>query len=142
MFVSGCGDNRATIKEIVYDKIESFNKELDNWNIITQQLLGNDYVNSHLGLFINPKDLNSDLYEKLKEQGVIRFTVTKNIGCQEVEYTLDWMEKNYCTLYLTWTPCDLIQTKKGYNKDSYDTNFIEVWGLGNNWLFWLDSDLL
>ena len=142
LITAGCGDNRATVKEIVSDKIESFDKELDNWNKITQQLLGNDYVNSHLGLYINPKDLNSNLYEELQEQGVIRFSVTKNIDCQRVEYSLDWMEQNSCSLYLTWTSCDLIQTKKGYYKDSFDTNFTEVWGLGNNWLVWLDSDLL
>lgn len=139
---AGCIDNREAIKEIVSDKIECINNGQDKWNKITQQLLNNDYINSRLGLYINPKDLNSNLYEELQEQGVIRLSVTKNIDCQKVEYSLDWMEQNSCSLYLTWTSCDLIQTKKGYYKDSFDTNFIEVWGLGNNWLVWLDSDLL
>lgn len=140
--VAACGDNRSKVNDIVFDKIESINEEQETWNNLTQQLLEDEYVNSHLGLYINPKNLPSQLYDELKEKGVIRLSATKNKECQDVEYSLDWMKKNHTSFYLTWSTCDAVQTKKGYYKDNYESNSIEVWGVGNNWLIWIDSDPL
>jgi len=119
-------------------RIEIFNKEKSEWNNLTQRILSNNYVSTHLGLTISPSDLDETISIELKERGIISFTVTKDLTCQEVEYLTNWTKYPIGTLYLTWNPCDSMQTKQGYYKDN--SNFIEIWGVGNDWLIWIDSD--
>jgi len=140
--VISCTDNRQKRKDIVAEKIEILNNELNEWSDLTQRILKNEYVNSHLGKFISPNDLDKSLSKELKEKGIIRLSVHKSSNCQEVEYSTNWTEYPIGSLYLTWTSCDSAQTQKGYYKDNFHINFIEVWGVGNNWLIWIDSDFI
>jgi hypothetical protein len=39
---------------------------------------------------------------------------------------------------LEWTTCEKIKTKKGYIQA--DSGPIEVYGIGNGWLTWIDKD--
>tara|TARA_B100000809_G_C15103294_1_gene517754 strand:+ start:325 stop:783 length:459 start_codon:yes stop_codon:yes gene_type:complete len=138
---AGCSVDREERKKVVLEKIEAFEQE--QWNELTQLILDNGYVNSHIGLYINPDELDGELSQKLKEKGVIRLSVVDLADdCKEVEYSLDWTEYPIGSLYLTWSSCDSKQTKKGYYKDNFNINFIEVWGLGDNWSMWIDSDPL
>lgn len=137
-----CKNNREKRKEIVFKTIEEFSQNEGEWNNLTQRILKNEFVNSNLGMFINPIDLEESLASALTKKGISQISVQNNSECKEVEYITEWTNYPIGTLYLTWTTCNVNQTTKGYYKDNFHVNFIEVWGIGNNWLIWTDSDFI
>jgi hypothetical protein len=140
--LASCSDNREKRKDIVADKIVMINENRDEWEKLTKDILSDSYVNQQLGKFISPGHLNKDIQERLTKYGVVRLSVEKLNNCNEVEYATNWTDYPVGVLYLTWTTCDSVQTKKGYYLDNFNENFIEVWGAGNNWLIWVDSDFI
>ena len=137
-----CKDNREKRKEIVSEKIEQLSEQQTEWNNLTQRILKDPFVISSQGKNTYPEDLGKALSKELEEKGIKRIVVGISSECKEVEYETRWTEYPIGTLYLTWTTCDSKQTEKGYYKDNFDLNFIEVWGIGNDWLIWTDSDFI
>ena len=136
-----CKDNKEKRKEIVSDKIEQFSEKQTEWNNLTSRILENQFVNSNLGKGIYSTDLEQYLSTELIENGIKFITVRNDSECKEVEYATEWTEYPIGTLYLTWTTCgNLKQTEKGFYQS--DSSFIEVFGIGNNWLIWTDSDFI
>ncbi|WP_412983941.1 hypothetical protein [Pontimicrobium sp. IMCC45349] len=136
-----CKDNKEKRKEIVTEKIEQFSEKETEWNNLTNRILENQYVNSNLGKRIYPIDLEQSLSTELIENGIKFITVLNDSECKEVEYATEWTEYPIGTLYLTWTTCgNLKQTEKGFYQS--DSSFIEIFGIGNNWLIWTDSDFI
>ncbi|WP_299782974.1 hypothetical protein [uncultured Formosa sp.] len=108
---------------------------------MTNRILKNQFVNSNLGKGIYPTDLEQSLSAELIENGIKLITVRNDSECKEVEYATEWTEYPIGTLYLTWTTCgNLKQTEKEFHQS--DSSFIEVFGIGNNWLIWTDSDFI
>ncbi len=140
--LTSCSDNRQKRKDIVADKIVLINENRTEWENLTKDILDDPYVNQQLGKFINPDELNDNLKSRLLKKGIIRLSVQKGNTCKEVEYATDWTEYPVGAIYLKWTTCDSVQTQKGFYVDNFNTNFIEVWGVGNNWLIWVDSDFI
>ena len=140
--LTSCSDNRQKRKDIVADKIVLMNENRTEWENLTKDILDDPYVNQQLGKFINPAELNDNLKSRLLKKGIIRLSVQKGNTCKEVEYATDWTEYPVGAIYLKWTTCDSVQTQKGFYFDNFNTNFIEVWGVGNNWLIWVDSDFI
>ena len=140
--LTSCSDNRQKRKDIVADKIVLINENRTEWENLTKDILDDPYVNQQLGKFINPAELNDNLKSRLLKKGIIRLSVQKGNTCKEVEYATDWTEYPFGAIYLKWTTCDSVQTQKGFYVDNFNTNFIEVWGVGNNWLIWVDSDFI
>jgi hypothetical protein len=137
-----CKDNREKRKEIVLEKIEKIVNERAEWDNLTNQILENPFVNSNLGKAIYSTELDESLANELIQKGIRQITVRNSLECKEVEFETEWTKYPIGILYLTWTTCDTEQTEKGYYKDNFDLNFIEVWGIGNNWLIWTDSDFI
>ena len=104
---------------------------------MTNRILENQFVNSNLGKGIYPTDLEQSLSTELIENGIKFITVRNDSECKEVEYQTDY-EYSIGTLHLTWTTCDPKQTEKGFYQS--DSSFIEIYGIGNNWLIWTDGD--
>lgn len=123
-------------KEIVLQKIENFHVEKKEWDNLTKQILNDKTVNSKLGQLIEPKELNDSLANKLLKKGIVYIIVGNNKDCQSVEYQKCW-ENDIGTQYLKWTTCDSLTTKKGYYED---LSPIEVFGIGEKWLTWIDTD--
>lgn len=140
--LASCSNNRQRRKDIVADKIIMINENRSEWEKLTKAILSDSFVNQQLNKFISPEQLNNEIKEKLEKNGVVRISVQKQENCNEVEYATDWTEYPVGAFYLTWTTCDSVQTKKGYYRDNFNENFIEVWGAGNNWLIWTDSDFI
>ncbi len=138
--IISCKDNRQKRDEMVKDKIESFHQNQTEWDSLAQKILRDDFVISHSGKNIKPEELNKPISDELQRKGIVSFSISNNEFCSEVEFVTNWTSYPIGTLYLNWTPCDSIQTKKGYYNDN--TNFIEVWGIGNSWLIWVDSDFI
>ena len=137
-----CKDNKEKRKEIVLEKIDLISKNQKEWDNLTNRILKDSYVISNVGLMISPSELDNSLKQELEDKGIRKITVNMNGECKEVEYTTNWTAYPIGTLYLSWTNCDSIQTKKGYYRDNVNVNFIEVWGAGNNWLIWTDCDFI
>ena len=140
--LTSCSGNRQKRKDIVADKIVMINENRTEWENLTKDILDDPYVNQKLGKFISPPELSDKLKSRLLKLGIIRLTVHKQDKCKEVEYATDWTEYPVGALYLTWTTCDSVETQKGFYLDNFNANFIEVWGVGNNWLIWVDSDFI
>jgi len=137
-----CKDNREKRKEIVAKKIEQLTKNQTEWNSLIERILSDPFAISNQGKETYPEDLGKGLAKDLKDKGIRSITVGISSKCKQVEFTTEWTDYPIGTLYLTWTTCDPKQTKKGYYKDNFYYNFIEVWGVGNNWLIWTDSDFI
>ncbi len=138
--VNSCTDNRQLRKEVVLEKIHLLQEDIVEWNILTQSILNDSYVNSHLEKFIEPSQLNDALKEKLMANQITGLTAYSGSGCQKIEYLTNWTEYPVGSLYLIWSTCNTVQTQTGYYLDNFDQNFIEAWGIGNNWMIWVDSD--
>jgi len=140
--LSSCKDSRGRRKVIVSEKIEYLLENQAEWNNLTQRILKESYVNENLGEFINPIDLSKPIAKELDERGIYRITVYNDPKCKKVEYTTDWTKYPIGTLYLIWSTCDSEKTSEGYYQDNFNQNFIEVWGVGNNWRIMTDSDFI
>jgi hypothetical protein len=140
--LASCADYRQKRKDIAANKIVMINENRTELEKLTKDILNDPFVNQQLGKFISPYQLNDKLKERLLNQGIVRLSVQKQDNCNEVEYVTGWTEFPVGAFYLTWTTCDSVQTRKGYYMDNFNTNFIEVWGVGNNWLIWVDSDFI
>ncbi|WCM43114.1 hypothetical protein MG290_05435 [Flavobacterium sp. CBA20B-1] len=122
--------------ERVLSSIEDFEKNIGNWNDLTEDILKDEIVNQKLETLIKVTDLNQSIYNRLHKENVIYIIVTNNLNCQKVEYQKKW-STSVGTQYLEWTSCDSIKTQKGYYED---LNPIHVFGIGNKWLTWIDLD--
>lgn len=100
-FLISCTYNREKRKEIVKDKIIMLNENLEKWNELTEEILNDNYVNSHLGKFINPSNLDKELREELIDKEISAISVQKNGECKEIEYITNWIEYPAGRLYLT-----------------------------------------
>ncbi|AUC16524.1 hypothetical protein BTO06_15805 [Tenacibaculum sp. SZ-18] len=134
-----CTDNKEKRKEIVAEKIAQFSDKKAEWNKLRNRILANQFVNSNLGKGIYPSDLEQSLSTELIKKGIKFITVCNDSDCKKVEYATGWTEYPIGTLNLTWTTCDPKQTEKGF---STEYGFIEVFGIGNNWLIVVDSDFI
>jgi len=54
------------------------------------------------------------------------------------EFTTSWSSK--ATLYFSKDSCNKAETIKGYHKKASET--IELWGMGDDWVMWIDYDFI
>lgn len=132
-----CNVGKDGRKEIILEKIDEFNKEKKEWNDLTQSILKDESVNYKLGQLISLNDLDKSIADKLNDREIKYITVRNSPECQEVEYQKDW-DNSLGTQYLQFTTCDTLKTKNGYYQS--DSSPIEVFGIGDNWLIWIDID--
>jgi hypothetical protein len=136
IFIS-CNVGKDGRKEIILEKIDEFNKEKKEWYDLTQSILKDESVNYKLGQLISPNDLDKSIADKLNDREIKYITVRNSPEFQEVEYQKDW-DNSLGTQYLQFTTCDTLKTKNGYYQS--DSSPIEVFGIGDNWLIWIDID--
>jgi len=129
---TSCSDR----KEIVFEEINRFKNEQNEWNGLTKRILNDNTVKQKLGQIIEPEELSETLNKELSEKGIISLTVGNTEDCKKVEYQKAW-KNSIGTQYIEWTTCDTIRTQNGYYED---LSPIEVFGIGNNWLTWIDID--
>ncbi|WP_171946669.1 hypothetical protein [Flaviramulus basaltis] len=104
---------------------------------MTQRILKDPFAISNQGKFTYPKDLDNALSKELNEKKIKWISVGVSSECKTVEYGTEY-EYPIGTLHLTWTTCDPKQTERGFYQS--DSSFIEIYGIGNNWLIWTDGD--
>jgi hypothetical protein len=134
-----CNVGKDGRKEIVLEKIVEFREELKEWNNLTQRILKDETVNQNLGKIISPKDLDKSIADELEKKEIKYISVRNSSECKEVEYQKNW-DNSIGTQYLKFTTCDSLKTKKGYYQS--DSSPIEAFGIGNDWLIWIDLDAI
>lgn len=137
LILISCNIGKEGRKEIIEIKIEEFNENQKEWNILTQRILKDETVIHKLGQLISPNDLEKSIAEELNEREIKYISVRNSIECQEVEYQKVW-DNFIGTQFLKFTTCDSLKTQKGYYQS--DSSPIEVFGIGDNWLIWIDID--
>ena len=139
ILLCSCKNSKEKREDIVQEKIKAITENLNDWNRLSSYLLKDDVINSKLGLTVNTSELKHQLRDELINKGIVSITVSKFEQCNKIEYQTKWTNYPVGTMYLTLDKCDSIQTLKGYYDSS---NFIETWGIGENWVIWTDSDFM
>lgn len=88
---------------------------------------------------ISQDDIPPDIKKELDELeiGTITILNTNCNGIVEVEFIVNWTNK--ATVYFDKNTSEKTNTKKGYHSKA---GMIEVWGLGNGWMMWIDYDYI
>lgn len=81
--------------------------------------------------FINTDQKRADKVESYK-------LYKTNCGQPEIEFTTSWTNYPLGKLYLA-NDCPNDKSKKG---NYWKGGFIEIWGLGDGWIIWIDSDAI
>lgn len=119
-------------------KIDNFREEEKEWNELTKRILNDETVNHKLGLLIKPEELEKSLADKLLEKEIAYIIVGNNKDCRKVEYEKKW-SNNLGAQHFEWSNCENKKAEKGYYEN---LGTIEVFGIGNGWLVWVDSDAI
>ncbi|MDF2189232.1 hypothetical protein [Paraflavitalea sp. CAU 1676] len=87
---------------------------------------------------VNVNNLPDNIQRQLAALEVFDISVSFT-GCTDTavyEFTSSWSSK--AALHFSWDLCDKDQASKGYHGKSGE--MIEVWGMGDGWIMWIDSD--
>jgi hypothetical protein len=93
-----------------------------------------------VGYPIDVNELPKNIKIILDNLNISHVTTTAS-SCKDTpayEFTTSWSGK--ATLYFSKDSCNLLQTNKGYHEKV--SNTIELWGMGNEWLMWIDYDFI
>ena len=93
-----------------------------------------------VGYPINVNDLPKSIHVILDNLNISDVN-TNHSSCKDTpayEFTTSWSSK--ATLYFLKDPCNKAQTIKGYHEKVSET--IELWGMGNDWIMWIDYDFI
>jgi hypothetical protein len=96
--------------------------------------------NLRVGYSIRENELPENIRTLLQklEISAVNLNTTE---CQDIVYyqfTSSW--SSMATLYFSKDSCDKVQAVKGYHSKS--SEMIEVWGLGDGWIMWIDYDFI
>jgi hypothetical protein len=96
--------------------------------------------NIKVGFTVNENELSADVQKILAELGIkdINTSMTTCNGVVEYQFTSIWSSN--ATLYFSKNECNKQQSKTGFH--SKMSEMIEVWGLGNDWIMWIDYDTI
>lgn len=96
--------------------------------------------NLKVGYSINQSELPENIKTILRDLQIseVNLNLTRCDGVVSYEFRSSWSTK--ATLYFSNDACEKEQTVKGYH--SNPSEMIEVWGLGEGWVMWIDHDFI
>ncbi len=68
----------------------------------------------------------------------VNLNLTQCDNIADYQFTSSWSSK--ATLYFSKDTCNKRQTEKGFHDKT--SKMIEVWGLGDDWIMWIDHDFI
>jgi len=136
LFLFSCTDSKHDTK----DYINKFYSNKEAFDELIIELRSSKSLINRIGKPIKIYELNDSITKKLNQLGVsdLEISYSKCQGLTYISLTTSWAKK--ATVYFTKDSCDKIQTAKGYYGKT--SEMIEVWGLGDNWLMWIDYDFI
>lgn len=114
-----------------------FEKQKNNFETLINLLKTQDLK---IGFSVNENDLPDNIKKILSDLDISNINVnnTSCNGLVDYEFTSSWSSK--ATLYFSKDFCNKEQTTKGYHAKT--SEMIEVWGMGNDWIMWIDYDFI
>lgn len=137
--LTGC--NYISTDKRRIDKVESYkvffydNKEI--FERIVDLINSDKKLSARIGKWIDPEEFDELTNKQLRRLEIEHVTIS-NTDCGQlgIEFTTSWADYPIGKMFLA-KDCSDDKSKKGnYEKGG----FIEVWGLGDDWLIWIDSD--
>ena len=119
--------------------IEKFSENKVEFEVLAKKIAENKDLANKIGYGININEIDSEIKVKLESLGIEDINL-KHSECEritEVELITNWTKN--ATVCLNKNECDTKQSKIGYHSK---TTMIEVWGLGNGWVMWIDYDFI
>jgi hypothetical protein len=141
--LAGC--NYINTAEKRADEVNSY-KELffNNRQVfegIVAQIKSDERLRAKANGVIMPEEFDELTLRQLRQLKIRHLTI-KSTLCDEleIEFRTHWTEYPIGQMYLTKPACeDALAGKGNYWNDG---SFIDVWGLGDDWLIWTDSDFI
>lgn len=122
---------------------EDFKFNIGELNIIVNEIIKLNLKESY---DISINKLPKDIKNKLEKLGIKSFSFINisNNNCNEkqiVELNVyeNWNVENLNNVKLIYSPCD---EKTKINQHYYDGFHIDIWGQGQNWLIFSDTDFI
>ena len=116
------------------DKFEAHKKDFETLvQMLEEQQIKVDYS-------ININELPIVIQTILRDLAISDVNLNAT-NCQDLidyQFTSSWSSK--ATLYFSKVNCNKEQTRKGYHSKA--SEMIEIWGLGNGWIMWIDHDFI
>jgi hypothetical protein len=133
ILISGCSVNKWDIKRY-QNKFETHKKDFET----LVGLLKTQKVK--VGHSINENELPENIQLILEDLNIsnVNINYSECKGLINYEFTSSWSSK--ATLYFSKDPCSKEQTRKGYHAKI--SEMIEVWGMGDDWIMWIDYDFI
>lgn len=119
--------------------IEKFKENRIEFENLVKKIKGNKLLIPKYVGRIKESELDTESRNEIKnlEIGEIYLSDTECEGKMNVEFSTNWTTK--ASVYFNQNECDCVQSKIGYHSK---TTMIEVWGLGNGWIMWIDYDFI
>lgn len=94
-----------------------------------------------IGRSFSAQDMSSEIQKKLNDLGIVTIEFNNNHcpGKSHINLSTSWTSKG--SVSLVKDVCDKEQTKKGYHGKAA-SGTIDIWGLGDGWLLWIDDDFI
>lgn len=94
--------------------------------------------NIRAGYPINENNLPENIQNIIEDLNISNINITQCKDLVDYEFISSWSSK--ATLYFSKDSCNKEQTIKGYHAKT--SEMIEVWGLGDGWVMWIDYDFI
>jgi len=119
---------------------EFFYKNQDTFDHIVLRIAENATKNNLIGKRLELYEFDELTIKQLRRLEIEYIVIHEtNCGLLEIEFATSWTDYPIGQTYLSYDCSDEKSTKGNYWSDG---NFIEVWGLGDNWTIWVDSDFI
>lgn len=131
--------NCQVTKSDTENYIEKFTECKVEFEILAKKITQNKELLGKIGYGIDINEIDSEIKTKLENLGIndINLKYSECEKITEVELVTNWTKN--ATVYFNKNECDKEQSKIGYHSKS---TMIEVWGLGNGWIMWIDYDFI
>ncbi len=137
LFIIGCTPNYDKIFKENISKFETKKKEFEKLKVF----ISNSDFKSNEKILI--KQLSTEAQKIANELGIMSIEITNYNNCDENSITFNiekgWNINKLNVVQFIFDSCKK-ETKK--EKHRYDGNHMDVWGLGDNWIMFSDTDFI
>jgi len=119
--------------------IEKFTENKSDFEKLAQKISSNKKLLAKIDQSVKENEIEAEIKEQLDELDISSFNIlsTECDGVVKIEFVVNWTDN--ATIYFDKDNCEKTNTKKGYHSKN---TMIEVWGLGDGWVMWIDYDYI
>jgi len=119
--------------------LEKFTENKSAFEKLAQKISSDKKLLAKIDHSVEVNEIDAEIKEQLDGLDIGSFTIlsTECDGIVKVEFVVNWTKN--ATIYFDKDNCEKLMTKKGYHSK---VGMIEVWGLGDGWVMWIDYDYI